>query len=225
MANAIIYAGIVWEGRVHICQLYDGACRVKQCFRCYNYGHIGTQCDAAQTCGYCAELHETKSCTQKGVKGFTPRYAVCKGAHKTWSNPCPARKKEEMGRAEQAKQFRNIYWLVLSRDDTSRDNNNNTRARERQTRTLATNRAIPVPDTPILEPSQATTISEPTIAQARDASLESQAPPANIETRASVDRSVAEDWATLATQQDRAPIGSNQIEFFISSIRSNFSHV
>jgi len=44
MANAIIYAGMAWDGQIHQCQLYDRACRVKQCFRCYNYGHIGTQC-------------------------------------------------------------------------------------------------------------------------------------------------------------------------------------
>ncbi|TWU70342.1 hypothetical protein ED733_000071, partial [Metarhizium rileyi] len=37
MANAIIYAGMAWDGRIHQCQLYDRACRVKQCFRCYNY--------------------------------------------------------------------------------------------------------------------------------------------------------------------------------------------
>ena len=70
MANAIIYAGMVWDGQIHQCQLYDRACRVKQCFRCYNYGHIGTQCNASQTCGYCAEQHETKHCRQKGVEGF-----------------------------------------------------------------------------------------------------------------------------------------------------------
>jgi hypothetical protein len=54
MANAIIYAGMAWEGHIHQCQLYDRACRTKQCFRCYNYGHIGTQCNASQVCGYCA---------------------------------------------------------------------------------------------------------------------------------------------------------------------------
>lgn len=41
-ANSIIYAGFLWEGLVHTCQLYDRSCRVKQCFRCYQYGHIGT---------------------------------------------------------------------------------------------------------------------------------------------------------------------------------------
>ncbi|KAK5215374.1 hypothetical protein LTR72_011578, partial [Exophiala xenobiotica] len=40
MANAIIYAGFLWEGLVHTCQLYDRSCRIKQCLRCYDYGHI-----------------------------------------------------------------------------------------------------------------------------------------------------------------------------------------
>jgi hypothetical protein len=128
MANAIIYAGMAWDGQIHTCQLYDRACRVKQCFRCNNYGHIGTQCDAAQTCGYCAELHETKHCKQKGVEGFTPRCPVCKGAHTAWSNACPARRKE-MGRVEQAKQVRNIYWPVAPRDEPRENNNPRKRTR------------------------------------------------------------------------------------------------
>ena len=32
MANTIIYAGMAWEGQIHQCQLYDHACRMKQCF-------------------------------------------------------------------------------------------------------------------------------------------------------------------------------------------------
>lgn len=118
MANAIIYAGMAWEGQIHQCQLYDRACRIKQCFRCYNYGHIGTQCHAAQTCGYCAELHETRHCKEKGAEGFTPRCAVCKDAHTAWSNACPARKKE-MRRVEEAKEARSIYWHVPVKEKTA----------------------------------------------------------------------------------------------------------
>ncbi|QKX57721.1 uncharacterized protein TRUGW13939_04840 [Talaromyces rugulosus] len=125
MANAIIYAGLVWDGQVHQCQLYDRACRVKQCFRCHNYGHIGTQCNASQTCGYCAEQHETKHCKQKGVEGFTPQCAVCKDAHTAWSNACPSRKKE-MGRVEQAKKDRSIYWHVPLREKATRPSTHDT---------------------------------------------------------------------------------------------------
>ncbi|KAK3114170.1 hypothetical protein LTR53_007778 [Teratosphaeriaceae sp. CCFEE 6253] len=113
-ANAIIYAGMAWEGQIHQCQLYDRACRIKQCFRCYHYGHIGTQCNTSQICGYCAEPHETKQCRQKSTEGFAPRCTVHKGAHTAWSNACPARKKEVV-RVEQAKQIRSIYWRVPSR--------------------------------------------------------------------------------------------------------------
>ena len=110
-ANAIIYAGMAWEGQIHQCELYDRSCRVMQCFCCYHYCHITTQCNAPQVCGYCAEAHETKHCKQKDVVGFTPRCAVCKGAHVAWSNACSGRKKE-IQRVERAKQGRSIYWHV-----------------------------------------------------------------------------------------------------------------
>ncbi|EEH39491.2 hypothetical protein PAAG_08760 [Paracoccidioides lutzii Pb01] len=152
MANAIIYAGMAWDGQIHTCQLYDRACRVKQCCRCHNYGHIGTQCDAAQTCGCCAELHETRNCTQKGVEGFTPSCPVCKGAHTAWSNACPARRKE-LGRVEQAKQVRNTYWQVAPKDEPPE--NSNPRKRPRHARSPTPNEIITIVS-PREEPSDHT---------------------------------------------------------------------
>jgi len=202
MANAIIYAGMAWDGQIHICQLYDRACRVKQCFRCYNYGHIGAQCDAAQSCGYCAELHETKNCKQKGERGFIPRCAVCKGTHTAWSNACPARKKE-LGRVEQAKQVRNVYWHVTSKDDPP--SNDNPRTVRRQARNQPSNRVIEIPDDPIAEPLGQTNAAAPELpAQPRDPPQEHQAPPETMTTPVQGDLSVAEDWATPATQQETA---------------------
>jgi hypothetical protein len=119
MANAVIYAGMAWDGQIHQCQLYERACRTKQCFRCYHYGHITTQCNASQVCGYCVELHETKHCRRKEVEGFTPRCAVCKDNHTAWSNACPARRKE-MKRVEQAKEVRSIYWHVPPKEASGR---------------------------------------------------------------------------------------------------------
>ncbi|OAQ57945.1 hypothetical protein VFPPC_14966 [Pochonia chlamydosporia 170] len=119
MANAVIYAGMAWDGQIHQCQLYDRACRIKQCFRCYNYGHISTQCNASQVCGYCTGQHETKHCQRKGVEGFAPRCAVCKDAHTAWSNACPARRKE-MQRVEQAKQSRSTYWHVPLKETSAK---------------------------------------------------------------------------------------------------------
>ncbi|OCL15346.1 hypothetical protein AOQ84DRAFT_406188 [Glonium stellatum] len=65
-----------------------------QCFRCYNYGHIGAQCDAAQRCGYCAKLYKTKNCKHKEVESFTPIYAVYKARKKEID-----RVKEPLGQA------------------------------------------------------------------------------------------------------------------------------
>lgn len=152
MANAIIYAGMAWDGHIHQCQLYDRACRVKQCFRCYHYGHIGTQCNASQTCGYCAELHESRHCKQKGLEGFVPRCTVCKGAHTAWSNACPARKKE-LERVEQAKQIRSIYWHVPAKANTTRPRTDNTTSSS--TVREAAQPRDPCPASPI--PAQATT--------------------------------------------------------------------
>ncbi|EED12027.1 conserved hypothetical protein [Talaromyces stipitatus ATCC 10500] len=109
MANTIIYAGMVWEGQVHQCQLYDRACRVKQCFRCCNYGHIGTQCNASQTCGYCAGQHETRHCKQKGTEGFTAQCA----------QRLPS-EEEGDGTVERAKQARSIYWHVPPKEKATR---------------------------------------------------------------------------------------------------------
>ena len=109
MANAIIYAGFLWEGLVHTCQLYDRSCRIKQCLRCYDYGHIGTQCNARQSCGYCAGGHESKACLAKNATGFTPQCTVCNGSHTAWSSACSARQKE-MRRVEKAKLARSHYW-------------------------------------------------------------------------------------------------------------------
>ena len=224
-ANAVVYAGMVWDGHIHQCQRYDRACRVKQCFRCHNYGHIGTQCNASQTCGYCAELHETKNCKQKGVEGFTPRCAVCKGIHTSWSNACPARKKE-MGRVEQAKQVRSIYWHVPSKE-------NSTRPRMNNIRNTNTTQEFRIPATPI--PTQATiqrpkTTTEPKALAASSSvqtepqmqsptnrsadqpaalaplhvqkSIGDQTPVEVIEIQESDTPSVREEWATPETQQE-----------------------
>lgn len=118
MANAIIYAGFLWEGLIHTCQLYDRSCRIKQCLRCYNYGHIGTQCSASQACGHCAGGHETRECTVKSTPGFVSKCTVCKGSHNAWNAACPARQKE-LQRVERAKQERNHYWPTPPRRTSS----------------------------------------------------------------------------------------------------------
>lgn len=219
MANAIIYAGMVWDGQIHQCQLYDRACRIKQCFRCYNYGHIGTQCNANQACGYCTERHETKHCSQKGREGFSPQCTVCKDTHTAWSNACPARKKE-MERVEQAKRARKVYWHVPSKEhDTPPRTDTNTRSAESTqesrpitTRTAPIRRTRPatrritslIEDTIPEEPDtleNTETQQEPTPRSLEPREPEPQEPQETTTIRASsVPRT--EDWATPEDSQE-----------------------
>ncbi|KIW36205.1 uncharacterized protein PV06_11502 [Exophiala oligosperma] len=197
MANAIIYAGMAWDGHIHQCQLYDRACRVEQCFRCYHYGHIATQCNASQTCGYCAELHESRHCKQKGLEGFVPRCTVCKGAHTAWSNACPARKKD-LERVEQAKQIRSIYWHVPAKANTTRPRTDNTTSSS--TVREAAQPRDPCPASPI--PAQATTRGQATaLTGAPEAA---QGPHEVIATQTPEIPAGGEEWTTPATQQEPA---------------------
>lgn len=200
MANSIIYAGMAWDGQIHQCQLYDRACRVKQCFRCYNYGHIGTQCNASQTCGYCTERHESKLCPQKGVEGFTPRCVVCKGTHTAWSNACPARRKE-MQRVEQAKQARSIYWHVPLKEkaastgtqDTTHDKHGQEERPARSTFRSSTRQTRePRPRSQPVE-------SASTAVRQQDLTVQNTAP---IEATNSPATSNEDNWETPATQRE-----------------------
>uniref|UniRef100_A0A8H7NA94 CCHC-type domain-containing protein n=1 Tax=Bionectria ochroleuca TaxID=29856 RepID=A0A8H7NA94_BIOOC len=95
-ANKIIDEGLIWQGEVFQCERYDRQCRLKQCYQCHKYGHIGTQCKATIKCGCCAQDHATRECPNKANKDMR-KCATCHGDHEAWSNHCPDRK-EEMNR-------------------------------------------------------------------------------------------------------------------------------
>ena len=100
-ANAAIAAGILaWEGQAKRTIRYDKACRVLQCFRCYEYGHTTRQCRNKEACGHCAEEHLTRDCpAPNGPQTCT----LCKGTHSAWDQRCVYRKKD-MERAEGEKE-------------------------------------------------------------------------------------------------------------------------
>jgi hypothetical protein len=85
-ANRAIREGMVLNAMQHDCELYDRSCKLKQCFRCQEYGHIGTQCNAEEKCGYCAKAHNTRACMEKESDPRpAPKCALCKGQHTAWS--------------------------------------------------------------------------------------------------------------------------------------------
>ncbi|CEL05808.1 hypothetical protein ASPCAL06922 [Aspergillus calidoustus] len=108
-ANRAIREGLVLNAIHHDCVLYDRSCRLKQCYRCHEYGHIGLQCDAEERCGYCAGMHNTKECMAKETDPKpTPKCALCKGEHTAWSNACPRRRREQ-ARIELARKTRPTF--------------------------------------------------------------------------------------------------------------------
>jgi len=110
-ANKIIDEGLIWQGEAFQCERYDRQCRLKQCYKCQKYGHIGTQCKASTACGYCAAPHSSKDCPTKVDKSAIRKSAVCKGAHEAWNNRCPVRK-VELSKVKAAYDARQPYHFV-----------------------------------------------------------------------------------------------------------------
>ena len=110
-ANKIIDEGLIWQGEVFQCERYERQCRVKQCFKCQHYGHIGTQCKATIACGYCAQEHESRECPSKLDRNVPRKCAACQGGHEAWSYQCPTRK-EERAKARAAYDVRPYYHPV-----------------------------------------------------------------------------------------------------------------
>lgn len=84
-ANKVIDEGLIWQGEVFQCERYERQCRVKQCFKCQNNGHIRTQCKAPTACGYCAQEHETRDCPSKSDRSVPRKCATCRGEHEAWN--------------------------------------------------------------------------------------------------------------------------------------------
>jgi hypothetical protein len=99
-ADHAILNGIVFGAQIFACEYYDRGCKTRQCFKCQNYGHIGTHCKAKETCGYCAEAHSTKECTERGRVGSNPKCPNCSKNHPSWSYQCQYRK-DEIARIEE----------------------------------------------------------------------------------------------------------------------------
>ncbi|KDN61236.1 hypothetical protein CSUB01_11874 [Colletotrichum sublineola] len=94
-ANKLIDEGLIWQGQVFQCERYDRKCRLRQCFKCHTYSHIGTQCKATTTCGYCAQEHMTRDCPSKNDTETPRKCAACHGEHEAWNGRCPTRIREK----------------------------------------------------------------------------------------------------------------------------------
>ena len=88
--------GLLWEAQIFDCEPYDATLQVRQCFRCFKYGHIARYCKAPQRCGICAATaHQggEDACPEKDGSG-KKRCLNCSGQHVAWERSCPVAKKE-----------------------------------------------------------------------------------------------------------------------------------
>jgi hypothetical protein len=111
-ANKMIDKGFVWQGEVCQCERYERKCRLKQCFNCQKYGHIGTQCKATTACGYCAQEHSFRDCPTKADQETPKKCASCRGPHEAWSWECPTRM-DEIARTRAAHENRAKYHPAM----------------------------------------------------------------------------------------------------------------
>jgi hypothetical protein len=97
-ANSIIEGGLVYQDQFHECEIHSPESRVKQCFKCQEYGHIGTRCYKPDKCGWCSLSHPTQDClttNERDREGKDQRKcANCNATHEAWSSHCPKRKAE-----------------------------------------------------------------------------------------------------------------------------------
>jgi hypothetical protein len=98
-ANCLIDAGLIWQYELHNCEPFEGDCIITQCFRCYQYKHVGHKCHNLQRCGFCAAPgHATNECLGKEDR-TKHRCILCKENHPAWAREC----RERIKQAEVAK--------------------------------------------------------------------------------------------------------------------------
>jgi hypothetical protein len=91
-ANKAIEMGTIWDSTMLNAELYDRSARVRQCFNCQQYGHVGSTCSNPERCGHCAGSHQTRDCATSPQD--RRKCANCGSAHASWSKACEYRQRE-----------------------------------------------------------------------------------------------------------------------------------
>ncbi|XP_044716544.1 uncharacterized protein HRG_10076 [Hirsutella rhossiliensis] len=104
-ANKICDQGLLLQSELFNSEPYDDSLDPKQCFRCYQMGHLARYCEAKPTCGRCGtDPHPDNECP--AALGQSPhKCPLCGGAHPAWDRRCN-KTKEHWDRARKAYAFR-----------------------------------------------------------------------------------------------------------------------
>ncbi len=99
MANMLIEEELVLDHTLHGCMRYNPACRMKQYFNFYKYGHVLVHFQKTKKCRACSGSHRISECPQ--VK--RQKCPLYNAAHTSCDKRCEYRKKKYRG-IEAAKQ-------------------------------------------------------------------------------------------------------------------------
>src|SRR5208282_2028142 len=116
-AQKLCRDGLIWEAQIFSCESYYPDVEVRQCFKCYRFGHIARFCSAPARCGYCG------TAVYAGGEPLYPQFAVnakkrytnYNGNHTTWDRRCPEAKKQ-YERADEAYRFRPRQFAVAGNE-------------------------------------------------------------------------------------------------------------
>ncbi len=109
-ANTLVQLGVAHESDIKIVEYYDMGCRMKQCMKCQEYGHITYGCMNQQRCAYCARDHRSEHCPHP-ASATQWKCGACKEAHKAFDSKCPRRQKEKL-RIKEATKTKPPYHAV-----------------------------------------------------------------------------------------------------------------
>lgn len=110
-AKLAIQHGTLWDSNHYATVLYDRTFRLRQCYNCQQYGHIGPGCVESPRCVYCAGAHQSRDCASRTNEQGHDRCANCEGTHTAWSEDCEVRM-DAIAKAWKLSKHRGVFHRV-----------------------------------------------------------------------------------------------------------------
>jgi hypothetical protein len=93
MQRRAIRGGLVVDAQLFETRPFERGLLIKQCFKCYQWGHTQQACGKDTRCGQCSGAHDTRKCTTERVS-----CANCGKPHRAWQRTeCPGFQKYYQG--------------------------------------------------------------------------------------------------------------------------------
>lgn len=119
VATRLCERGLIWEAQIFNCEPYSADLRIRRCFRCHQFGHIGRYCKNKPRCGHCAGAAHPQGEADCPQLYGTKKCVNCSGPHPAWHRECP-KALEAKEQAYVAYQHRPRQFEVLKTTTTSR---------------------------------------------------------------------------------------------------------